>query len=592
MKNKSTYFLVTTADARTWPSKENAKVLFLGEWCKLAKNSKYIENFDATTLSYHWNDREKFHKDYHYINNVYEILLVRLSSQLNEIHKVSYSIQYWRIFIGPWLNSFIQSLFNSWSSLDMAFENYDIKFCKILIKDFQDIIPNSMKDFRNMYLTDEWNEALYGQLICKYFSNKVHIKLVKDTKNNVAHTSESRKIFSIDFRKILSNVYFLTNKLLPRNYKYVFIESRIPRKIEFKLQALLGQIPRMVKSVKIPYFPLDMQGRRQSLNIEKDDDIFLRIACDMLLMHLPRSYLEGYKSINNIVLNTTLPDFPKVIFTGSISRFDDFFKLWIAQKKERGSKLVINQNSANYNFMEVFTPEYLERGVADLWLSWGMVNNNGLNTIFTGNLKIQGKKVNHNPNGCALIIGRSTSRYNIDIQSKELSSQQLSYMEEQVNFYESLPELIQINTIVRIRNNDLGWHPKDYLLKRFSQIRFDDFDQPFHFSVSRSRICIITYYSTTFLEVLSWNVPTIIFWNPKFNEINEYAIPYVEILKSAGIYHSTPESAAKHLTEIWNDISSWWESELVQNARLQFCKGYSFVDGSIANSVKTLKNIA
>ena len=41
------------------------------------------------------------------------------------------------------------------------------------------------------------------------------------------------------------------------------------------------------------------------------------------------------------------------------------------------------------------------------------------------------------------------------------------------------------------------------------------------------------------------------------------------------IFHETPESAAKHMTELWDDISAWLQSKSVQHNRNQFCDRYS-----------------
>ncbi len=43
------------------------------------------------------------------------------------------------------------------------------------------------------------------------------------------------------------------------------------------------------------------------------------------------------------------------------------------------------------------------------------------------------------------------------------------------------------------------------------------------------------------------------------------------------IFHETPESAAKHMTEIWDDIPAWWQSESLQKNRKQFCDQYSLI---------------
>jgi putative transferase (TIGR04331 family) len=93
--------------------------------------------------------------------------------------------------------------------------------------------------------------------------------------------------------------------------------------------------------------------------------------------------------------------------------------------------------------------------------------------------------------------------------------------------------------------------------------------------LDNTRIYISTYNATTYLESLSRNLPTIIFWNPKHSELRDTALPYFEKLRSVGIFHDTPESAARQMASVWNDVSSWWESAEVQAVRVDFCDRYA-----------------
>jgi putative transferase (TIGR04331 family) len=74
---------------------------------------------------------------------------------------------------------------------------------------------------------------------------------------------------------------------------------------------------------------------------------------------------------------------------------------------------------------------------------------------------------------------------------------------------------------------------------------------------------------------MSWNYPTLMFWNPEHWETRESPQPYFKLLEEAGIFHPTPESAAKKLYEIWDDVSGWWSSNNVQHARKTFCDKYA-----------------
>jgi putative transferase (TIGR04331 family) len=105
--------------------------------------------------------------------------------------------------------------------------------------------------------------------------------------------------------------------------------------------------------------------------------------------------------------------------------------------------------------------------------------------------------------------------------------------------------------------------------------------------IKRSRIFIATYNSTTYLETLAWNIPTIAFWNPDNWDLRENVRDDFELLKKVKILHDTPESAAEHLTDIWNDIPKWWNSKEVQEAVLKFCNQWSYTGQDVLSNIET-----
>ena len=59
------YFLITTPLENTW--RDDVPVLFLGEWCRRFSQKERWENIDAEVLPYHWDDRDRLHSDYQYL---------------------------------------------------------------------------------------------------------------------------------------------------------------------------------------------------------------------------------------------------------------------------------------------------------------------------------------------------------------------------------------------------------------------------------------------------------------------------------------------------------------------------------------------
>jgi putative transferase (TIGR04331 family) len=93
--------------------------------------------------------------------------------------------------------------------------------------------------------------------------------------------------------------------------------------------------------------------------------------------------------------------------------------------------------------------------------------------------------------------------------------------------------------------------------------------------IRQCRIYVSTYNATTYLESFTMNVPTVIFWNQEHWELRASAQPYFDELEKAGIFHKTPEGAARHVAMVWNDVQAWWERSDVQKVRQKFCERYA-----------------
>jgi putative transferase (TIGR04331 family) len=78
------------------------------------------------------------------------------------------------------------------------------------------------------------------------------------------------------------------------------------------------------------------------------------------------------------------------------------------------------------------------------------------------------------------------------------------------------------------------------------------------------------------------------FWNPKHWELRESALPYFEKLKSVGIFHETPECAARQMAAVWHDVPRWWHSDEVQAVRREFCERYAHIPEKPLDVMATL----
>nr|WP_185805729.1 LIC12162 family protein [Chlorobium phaeovibrioides] len=583
-------FLITTPIEETWPS-DNEPVLFLGEWCKLYRRKERWEQLGTKTASYHWDDRVKLAGDYRYLQKLHEILLHELSQRLNQLHQVDHSVRYWRIVIGPWLGYFTQMLFDRWFMLQLVVEGGLVGTCKIVDRDALSLIPNDMGDFHQLFPNDVWNEAIYGQLLEKYWSDSIEISRIDGSDENPCAVLPYNG-WKQSLRSAAIGLINWSNSIVTRESDYFFISSYLPAQFEIALQFRLGQLPQLWRSKSVPKVKPELSWREWRLNGGNSGDTgFERVVREMIPMHLPTLYLEGYKQLVASTIETSWPKQPKAIFTSNAYSADDFFKVWAAEKVESGTPLVIGQHGGNFGMTPFAFYEEQQIKIADRWLSWGWSDTARPNVRPVGNLKGFGRTVGYDPNGGALMVEMTMPRYSYHLYSSPIAGQTLDYLDDQFQFIEALPSGLHNQVMVRLYKNDCGWDQKDRWLDKFPDIQLDDGVKNIRQLIQKCRVFISTYNATTYLESMCWNIPTIFFWNPHHWELKDDATLYFDQLKSVGIFHETPDGAARQMKLVWDDVSGWWESPEVQTARRLFCERFAHIpDEPIKEMLHAMEN--
>ena len=130
-----------------------------------------------------------------------------------------------------------------------------------------------------------------------------------------------------------------------------------------------------------------------------------------------------------------------------------------------------------------------------------------------------------------------------------------------------LPQPIRENTTVRLHHDhdryDDGHLP---FFEKIPNIRLDDYSRPIALSIKKSRLVIVTTLSTTFIENIWSNVPTIIYAHPSIYEIRTEYRQVFDELASVGVFHESHIAAGDFVSTVWNSVEAWWESDDVKRA--------------------------
>ncbi len=552
--------LITTALKETWLLESNYKHIFLGEWCKLYTEKHFWEALNYEDIPYHWDDRIKLKSDHDYLKDLYEKILILISEKLNKLHGINETIIFWRIILGPWLITYIPILFDRWVTLGKAFENND-QYLYVLseLEEPDHLIARDFSNFLELMQTDQWNYYIYQRILLEKYSNQIEKIVIQPIKINSNFIKTNS---SISFKKKIQYFFEDIISLINRNSGVFFYKSYFTPLKFLKLNFSLKQLPQTYHNT----FNFEYT-KKVDINIRNANKIrihqmneFETFLLTNILNDIPTAYLEEFKAIR--IKTDKLIYLHNTILTANAYWADDVFKIWSAKKKNEGAKLYISQHGGS--FPPLFDNFSHEEDISDKHITW--FKQYHPKHIQLPPNKIE-KSITTNGKNCS-IIGFESPRYSYRITAGAISHQSIFMFEQTSNFCNLLNQEIRNNLKIRPYPN-MGWHTKQRYIDKFSDSVIDN-SKDYKTFIKNSKILICTYPQTTFSEAMASGKPTILLYDPNYNEIIPEAEDLLKLLKLVNIVFSDPKLAAEHLNNIWFDIDKWWNSNEVISARNMF----------------------
>lgn len=571
---RSGRLLVTTSDQRSW--RREKPLLFIGNWCRLPDEHERWEGLDAEVLPYHWDDRNKFHADYSYLQSCYEQALASLATALNANHGTQHGLRYWRILLGPWLYLFIHLLFDRWTMAATAAARDDVD-STLLINDPEDeLIP---RDLRGMSPDDlRWNHFLYACAIRE--QDCLRWEELPGERRGLMQTSATADApvgAGEALRKALRA--FLDRLVLPD--EAFFLNTGLPKVFSARLQLKLGQIPKFWRSPSSPQVApdMDLRGAFTLPVTGVTDDAFRVFLAKMIPRQIPTVYLEGYPALMELVRLLPWPKRPKVILTSNSFQFDEVFQAWAAARTEEGVPLVIGQHGGFYGVGDVVAGEDHQVEIADRFLTWGWRDARPSIYPLFALTNLDRKQGLGKPDGDLLLVTVPIRMVSFKCNSWPVAANQSqAFLADQLAFAAALEAPARKQLVLRIHQRTDEKLRAAYVPQwkvAFPEVEIDPSVTPIEQRLLRSRLFVYTYNSTGFLETLGRNIPTVMFWNPDHWELRAEAQPLFKALADVRIFFEDPVAAAQHVNAVWHDVAGWWSQPHVQHAVLAFCAQYA-----------------
>jgi putative transferase (TIGR04331 family) len=307
---------------------------------------------------------------------------------------------------------------------------------------------------------------------------------------------------------------------------------------------------------------------------------------------LPKSLVEGYSKncFNN--KKKILARFKMLFAYPSLC---DVRNIFIAQQVESGSKIAYFQHGGGYGQAKVFPHEVNEIETSDYFFTWGWSNN-----VYKKKTDIKkivkffhvnrfNKKVNFKKNDKILLVLDNFPYNFIYFRSNPISLQSRFYLDRIKKFILNLDLNLRKKLIVRCYPHNYGVYDFYNILKNsFKDIEIDDGSSNILRLYKKVKCCVFAQNSTSYLESVNLNIPTITFWDDNFYETRSSFKWFMTKHLKNKFYHKTPVEAANFLNTNYDILEKWW-SKLNQKKYFQsFVSNY--LNQDVERSKKKLTN--
>jgi len=556
--------LVTTALEETWGDGDE-HLVFLGEWCRSYNRKNVWSKRSHEVMPYHWQDREKFVKDYEYLEELYERVLISLSDELNKYHGLDKPILYWRTIAGRWLLTYLPILWDRWESLRLALEKYDYSEIIQLNVDKEKTIPVDYVEFTHFMNSHVWNYNL--------FENIIKHKGIVCHENKAVEKLYIQKYFkasSSSWKK--RSLYFLDRWIsyLPVKEKILFSNSYFNFKDFMALSIKLKQLPRWHTEFdqiieKINNKSLNsalLNERNVELKFEHKND-FERFLSANILNQMPIVLLEGFHYM--VECTHDIKTKASLIFSANSHLSNLFFQTWLAENIIKDKKLISSVHGGS--MQEKYSMFSHDEKISYKKVVWHVPYD--IKHIQLPPNKITKSNAQNYSGKILLMIGLEFPVYSYRMQSGPGSDLLLENIEMNIEFYSLLNDKPKNNYRMKPALSNLGWNTKQRYIDAFSKNNVTQ-EKSLKNEINRSRVIVCTYPQTTFSDAMHSGVATILLYPKKYWELEDVFEKLTKVMKDAKIIFSDAKEAANHINNIWDDPREWWNSPKVMLAKEMF----------------------
>jgi putative transferase (TIGR04331 family) len=563
------------------PNDGTADGISLGSWCLTRDELQGIIKSSDVILDCSMKTQEENIEANRVVSSVFERLLPSLSRSCNRILNTSHNTQFWRVLYGYWFRQYLDILYERYFTLLSASKKID-SVSVLLIPELNEWIANDTDDYSVALFSDQLNHQIYGQII------RARSLFNFEESNNII-PKEVEKLGRRPSSASLKWIVLFFSSLLGKFNRIVFLKSYFYLPLLIKLSMRFRFIP----LIGTPHIggkwkcnlklrnKLSEELIKEANFLEASD--FERLALELIPKNLPGVFFERFFTLYRLA-SWLRPYRADIFLTANAYASQEIYKVWVARAQEESKGLhVIVQHGGNYGHSLIMSDEEYEVKSCSVYLTsgWNYKDLKHVRPFIPSILTGLGDSRNHKPsnrdNGDVVWVLASLPRYYYTQWSAPQGTAFAKYLDEQVVFVNRLSKKARFDLLCRPYHYDYGWGDIDYLKSNCDTFRIDTKRAPLRQVMVKAQLMVFTYDSTSMMESMVMNTPTICYWNLSLWPWRDLATPLLKKLKEVGIYHESSDLAAEFINSKLTEkkLDEWWSSPLVQKVRNEYCEQYA-----------------
>jgi putative transferase (TIGR04331 family) len=563
--------LITTALPEN--NADRLPAVLLGSWCRLYET----ERSGADVLPFHWDDRQKFDRDYAYLRGLHGRLLGHLATELNTVHGIERSVRYWRLMLDPWLLSYLGTMFDRWEAIRVAMETHE----SVVVDREEPAFPTpavGWPDFTKLAGNDRWNRQVFADILQRAYPGRCTF---------AAHPAHAAEAVGVEatatpedmaghFKQLTIKLRSMFERHACRRDRIFFHGHHLPVRTFVAISLRLGQWPRLRSAfpdagnlLRFAESQNDAGARRSLLRGVVATSGFEQWLIGRIGRDLPVGCLEAFPYLRSLVADVKADC--SIIFTSTANWFDEPFRVWCAEKVAAGCRLIVSEHGGSLPARGVQF-DY-EESIADTKVTWFSATHSNHQQLPAGKL------LEHRPSATAgptetdcIVVIPDFNRYVFRAAYAALAGQIETTHAMVLALERRLDESVRRSFKIKAAP---GLDSYRNTVKHFSRhlgservITTESLDEV----LQTAKVIVCTYPETTFSEAMVTGRPVIMMYPPQYYERHAAAEPLMLQLAAVGIIHHDAASAATHLNRIWRDPLQWWRQTDVAEARNAFLR--------------------